>query len=146
MAKRTFSIGGVHPADSKISRGCKLEYLPIPPTVYIALSQHIGAPAKPVVAVGDKVKVGQVLAEPYTFDKARVVMSEMTDSLVMDLVEKRLVTDQMVICVNYERVAPGYRGEEVMDWYGRTVPKPAHGSVNLGRRTSSTRIISRRRL
>jgi DNA polymerase V len=85
---------------------------------------------------------GQVLAEPYTFDKARVVMSEMTDSLVMDLVEKRLVTDQMVISVNYERVAPGYRGEEVMDWYGRTVPKPAHGSVNLGRRTSSTRIIS----
>ena len=85
---------------------------------------------------------GQVLAEPYTFDKARVVISEMTDSLVMDLVEKRLVTDQMVISVNYERVAPGYRGEAVMDWYGRTVPKPAHGSVNLGRRTSSTRIIS----
>ena len=64
MARRTFSIGGVHPADSKISRDCKLEYLPIPPTVYIALSQHIGAPAKPVVAVGDKVKVGQVIAEP----------------------------------------------------------------------------------
>ena len=70
MAKRTFSIGGVHPADSKISRGCKLEYLPIPPTVYIALSQHIGAPAKPVVAVGDKVKVGQVLAEPGGFMSA----------------------------------------------------------------------------
>ena len=72
MAKRTFSIGGVHPADSKISRGCKLEYLPIPPTVYIALSQHIGAPAKPVVTVGDKVKVGQVLAEPGGFMSAYI--------------------------------------------------------------------------
>ena len=72
MARRTFSIGGVHPADSKISRDCKLEYLPIPPTVYIALSQHIGAPAKPVVAVGDKVKVGQVIAEPGAFMSAYI--------------------------------------------------------------------------
>ena len=85
---------------------------------------------------------GQVLSEPYSFDKARVVIGEMTDSLVMDLVEKRLVADQMVIDVNYERVAAGFKGEEVRDWYGRTVPKPAHGSVNLGRHTSSTRIIS----
>jgi DNA polymerase V len=85
---------------------------------------------------------GQVLTEPYSFEKARVVMGEMVDSLVMDLVEKRLVTDQMIISVNYERVKPGYKGEEVRDWYGRTVPKPAHGSVNLGRRTSSTRLIS----
>ena len=72
MARRTFSIGGVHPADSKISRDCKLEYLPIPPTAYIALSQHIGAPAKPVVAVGDKVKVGQVIAEPGAFMSAYI--------------------------------------------------------------------------
>ena len=55
MARRTFSIGGVHPADSKISRDCKLEYLPIPPTVYIALSQHIGAPCEPLVKKGDTV-------------------------------------------------------------------------------------------
>ena len=100
---------------------------------------------------------GQVLTEPYSFEKARVVMSEMTDSLVMDLVEKRLVTDQMVINVNYESIdrpresqtvsagtlkTVGYSGELVRDWYGRTVPKPAHGSVNLGRRTSSTRLIT----
>ncbi len=92
---------------------------------------------------------GQVLMEPYTFEKARTVMGEMVDSLVMDLVEKRLVTDQIVISVNYERldaaVASGgkvYDGEQVRDWYGRTVPKPAHGSVNLGRRTSSTRLIT----
>ena len=87
---------------------------------------------------------GQVLSEPYGFDKARTVMSEMTDSLVMDLVEKRLVTDQMIIGVGYERADRQGRtkGEEVRDWYGRVVPKPAHGSVNLGRRTSSTRLIS----
>ena len=89
---------------------------------------------------------GQVLMEPYTFEKARVVIDEMTDSLVMDLVEKRLVTDQMVIDVSYERMdRPGsaaYSGEQVRDWYGRSVPKPAHGSVNLGRRTSSTHLIT----
>ncbi len=86
---------------------------------------------------------GQVLMEPYSFEKARVVMGEMTDSLVMDLVEKRLVTDQIVIDVNYERMGSGRTDREMArDWYGRTVPKPAHGSVNLGRRTSSTRLIS----
>ena len=67
---RTFSIGGVHPHDSKISRGCAIEPLPVPETVYISLSQHIGAPAKPIVAVGDKVKVGQPIAEPGGFVSA----------------------------------------------------------------------------
>ena len=70
MARRTFSIGGVHPDDAKISRACKLEVLPTPPVVWIGLSQHIGAPAKPVVAVGDKVKVGQPVAEPGGFMSA----------------------------------------------------------------------------
>ena len=68
--KRTFSIGGIHPHDSKISRECGIKPLAIPGTVYISLSQHIGAPAKPVVAVGDKVKVGQVIAEPGGFVSA----------------------------------------------------------------------------
>lgn len=72
MSNRTFSMGGVHPADNKISRECKIETLPIPETVYIHLGQHIGAPAKPVVAVGDKVKVGQVLAEPGGFVSAYI--------------------------------------------------------------------------
>ena len=86
---------------------------------------------------------GQVLMEPYTFEKARVVIGEMIDSLVMDLVEKRLVTDQIVLSVNYERVDKKPSGiETVRDWYGRAVPKPAHGSVNLGRKTSSTHLIS----
>ena len=58
MAKRTFSIGGIHPHDSKISRECAIRPLPLPPTVYLSVAQHIGAPAKPLVASGDKVKVG----------------------------------------------------------------------------------------
>ena len=70
--KRTFSIGGIHPADSKISRECRIEPLPVPPVVYISLSQHIGAPAKPIVSVGDKVKVGQPIAEPGGFVSAFV--------------------------------------------------------------------------
>ena len=86
---------------------------------------------------------GQVLMEPYSFEKARVVVGEMIDSLVMDLVEKRLVTDQIVLSVNYEHQDDRPDGTNlVRDWYGRTVPKPAHGSVNLGRKTSSTHIIS----
>ena len=70
MARRTFSIGGVHPHDSKISRECAIQVLPTPPVVYISVAQHIGAPAVPVVAPGDKVKVGQVVAEPGGFVSA----------------------------------------------------------------------------
>lgn len=70
MSKRTFSIGGLHPNDAKISRECRIEPLAIPPVVKISVAQHIGAPAKPVVAVGDQVKVGQVIAEPGAFMSA----------------------------------------------------------------------------
>ena len=68
----TFSIGGVHPDDAKISKDCKIEVLPLPQTVYVSVAQHLGAPAVPVVAVGDKVKVGQVIAEPGGFISAFV--------------------------------------------------------------------------
>ena len=61
---KTFRIGGVHPHDSKISRNCATEVLPLPQTVYISMAQHLGAPAVPCVAVGDKVKAGQIIAEP----------------------------------------------------------------------------------
>lgn len=72
MSKLTFSIGGVHPDDSKFSRECAIEMLPVPPTVYVSMAQHLGAPAKPVVAVGDFVKTGQVIAEPGGFISAYV--------------------------------------------------------------------------
>lgn len=91
---------------------------------------------------------GQVLKCPYEFSKARLVMKEMTDSLVLDLVAKGLVTDQIGLSVGYDTGnlssgsnAGDYNGAIVSDYYGRAVPKPAHGSINLGRRTSSTQLI-----
>ncbi len=72
MAKITFSMGGVHPNDSKIAKDRPIEVLPLPPTVYVSMAQHLGAPAKPLVKVGDKVKVGQVIAEPGGFISAFV--------------------------------------------------------------------------
>ena len=72
MGKLTFSMGGVHPNDSKYARECAIEELPLPQTVYVSMAQHLGAPAKPLVAVGDKVLVGQVIAEPGGFISAFV--------------------------------------------------------------------------
>ncbi len=92
---------------------------------------------------------GQVLKAPYTFEMGKLVVREMTDLLVLDLVEKGLKTDQMVLTVGYDidnikipSIANSYRGEIVEDHYGRAVPKPAHGSQNLGGYTSSTRRIT----
>lgn len=90
---------------------------------------------------------GQVLQKPYTYDKARLVVREMTEALVLDLVEKGLVADQMVLTVGYDRESLNgsrgkeYAGEITIDHYGRSVPKQAHGSVNLGCRSSSTKLI-----
>ena len=72
MENLTFRKGGIHPNDNKLSASCKIEVLPVPDVVYVSLSQHIGAPAKAVVAVGDEVKVGQVIAEPGGFVSAYI--------------------------------------------------------------------------
>ncbi len=72
MSKHTFSIGGIHPQDAKFSRGCATEVLPLPPVVYVSMAQHLGAPAVPCVAPGDKVKVGTVIGEPAGFISAYV--------------------------------------------------------------------------
>ena len=92
---------------------------------------------------------GQVLHCPYTFEKARIIVMEMTDLLVLDLVDKGLVTDQMVLTIGYDienlndtKRNSGYNGEVIIDHYGRRVPKHAHGTTNLTRKTSSTRIIT----
>ena len=89
---------------------------------------------------------GQVLSTPYTFEKGRVIVREMTDLLVLDLVGKRLTADQMVLSVSYDRksleTVQDYEGPVAVDYYGRKAPKPAHGSVNLGRQTSSTTLIA----
>jgi electron transport complex protein RnfC len=65
--KKTFRIGGVHPHDNKISAEAAIEIFPAIETAYVSMAQHLGAPATPVVAAGDKVKVGQVIAEPSGF-------------------------------------------------------------------------------
>ncbi len=91
---------------------------------------------------------GQVLQHPYSFEKAKLIAREMTDLLVLELVEKRLVTSQMVLDVGYdtESLAGGnsnkYSGDTAVDRYGRRVPKPAHGSINLPCPCSSTKIIT----
>ncbi|MCH4888368.1 DNA methylase [Acidaminobacter sp. JC074] len=91
---------------------------------------------------------GQVLHSPYTFDKARIIVQEMTDVLVLDLVDKGLVTDQMVLTVGYDirnlsdpKISKAYKGDVKTDYYGRKVPKHAHGTVNLKKMTSSTSLI-----
>ncbi len=83
---------------------------------------------------------GQVLQDPYPFDKARLVVREMVDTVSMRLVENGLVAKGMVLTVGYDRenVDKGiYHGETVIDFYGRTVPKPAHGTASIGHYTSS---------
>ena len=91
---------------------------------------------------------GQVLHCPYTAEKARLVVQEMADLLALELVEKGLVTDRMVLTVGYDIENlrdPGrrrqYRGAVTADHYGRQVPKHAHGTANIGRQTSSARLI-----
>ena len=83
---------------------------------------------------------GQVLQDPYSFEKARLVVREMVDTVTMSLVEHNLVAKGMVLTVGYDRenVDKGiYHGETVVDFYGRTIPKPAHGTVTLGHYSSS---------
>lgn len=91
---------------------------------------------------------GQVLHCPYTAEKGKLIVREMTDLLVLDLVDKGLVTNQMVLTVGYDMESltdPGrreaYRGQITTDHYGRRVPKHAHGTANLSRQTSSTKLI-----
>jgi len=91
---------------------------------------------------------GQVLHCPYEYEKAKMIVREMTELLVLDLVEKDLVTDQMVLTVGYDvdnlknpEIYESYRGEVTVDAYGRPVPKAAHGSEQLGGMTSSTKRI-----
>ena len=117
----------------------------------------------------NSISSGQVLQEPYDYEKTKLIVREMTDLLVLDLVDKRLVTDQIVLTIgydianlsnkadscsgnNYDHVGnnkdkdsngskKGTPRAYTIDRYGRKVPKHAHGTANLGRFTSSTRII-----
>lgn len=91
---------------------------------------------------------GQVLQSPYTFDKARVVIHEMTDAVALDLIDRRLVASQIVVEVGYDvesltnpAISATYHGKIATDTYGRRVPFHAHGTVNFDGPTSSARIM-----
>ena len=91
---------------------------------------------------------GQVLHSPYDTAHTRIIVREMTEELVLDLLEKRLVTDRICLSIGYDRTCledeelrKVYRGPVAIDRYGRRVPKPAQGTVPLGRQTASLRLI-----
>ncbi|WP_044930474.1 DNA methylase [Mediterraneibacter gnavus] len=93
---------------------------------------------------------GQVLHCGADFDKTKIIVREMTEMLVLDLVSKNLVTDQLVLTIGYDRenlLDPvrmrNYKGEYSIDQYGRKIPKHAHGTINLDSYTSSTNVIVR---
>ena len=92
----------------------------------------------------NSVSSGQVLQRPYTYEEGSLIVREMADQLALDLAQKGVVTDQVVLMVGYDReVAGDYRGELVMDHYGRAVPKYANGSESLNGFTASSRRITR---
>ncbi len=93
----------------------------------------------------NSISTGQVLKEPTDHETTRLITWEMADALSLDLVEKGAVTDQIVLTIGYDResLSSGhYQGEITIDYYGREVPKHAHGTINLGRHTSSSKIIT----
>lgn len=99
-------------------------------------------------AVSKSTGAGQVLHEAYTNSKAKIIVQEMADILVLDLVDKGLMTDQIVLTVGYDienlanpNIRKAYNGKVKSDYYGRQVPKHAHGSIKLSEMTSSTRLI-----
>lgn len=96
----------------------------------------------------NSISSGQVLHCPYDYEKAKLIVKEMTDQMVLDLVDKGLVTDQLVLTIGYDienlsnpNLKNQYKGEVTIDRYGRKVPKHAHGTANLEKKTSSTRLI-----
>lgn len=97
----------------------------------------------------NSISSGQVLSEPYTNEKARLIVWEMTDLLALDLTEKGLVSDQIVLTIGYDiknladaASQKNYHGEITTDRYGRKVPKHAHGTINLDRQTASSRLMT----
>ena len=92
---------------------------------------------------------GQVLQEPYSCEKARLIVREMADNLSLDLAEKNLVTDKLTLTIGYDteslinpQIAAAYHGEITTDFYGRSIPKHAHGTENLDRKTYSPHTIA----
>lgn len=90
----------------------------------------------------NSISSGQVLSEPYDHAKGRVIVQEMADLMALDLVGKRLCTDQIVLQIGYDNSNRIKSGQATADYYGRPAPKPANGSVRLERHTASARRIT----
>ena len=97
----------------------------------------------------NSISSGQVLHCPYDYEMTKLIVREMVDLLVLDLVEKRVVTDQLVLTIGYDidnltnpAIRKKYKGEVTTDMYGRKTPKHAHGTTNLKKATSSTKVIT----
>jgi len=96
----------------------------------------------------NSISAGQVLHCPYTADKARLIVSEMADLMALDLVDKRLVTDQITLTIGYDienlrdpKRRAAYKGEVTIDAFGRPVPKHGHGTLHLDFQTASGRML-----
>ena len=96
----------------------------------------------------NSISSGQVLHCAYNYEKTRLIIKEMAELLALDLVEKRLVTDQIVLTVGYDvenltnnEIKRYYEGEITVDRYGRKIPKHAHGTINIDHKTSSSKVI-----
>lgn len=88
---------------------------------------------------------GQVLHCPYNYEKTKLVIKEMAEQLALDLFDKKLLTAGITLHLNYDRESlenGSYKGETVKDFYGRIVPKPAHGTISTGRNTNSSKVIT----
>ncbi len=86
---------------------------------------------------------GQVLHVPYSAKDAKLITKEMMDSLILDLVRGHLLTNQITLTINYDiKSMEDYKGDTIVDYYGRVVPKYSHGTGNLDHYTSSTKIIT----
>ncbi len=94
----------------------------------------------------NSISSGQVLSKPYNYEDTKLIVKEMADLLALDLVEKRLVTSQIVLTIGYDienitNPEINYKGEITTDRYGRSTPKHAHGTINLKEKTSSAKSI-----
>lgn len=105
--------------------------------------------AKNYKPLRNSISTGQVLHCAYDYNKAKLVVREMVDSLTLDLVDKHLISNQFVLTIGYDvenllnpQIANLYHGEITTDNYGRSIPKHAHGTANIDHRTSSTSIIT----
>ena len=106
------------------------------------------ASSKNYKPITNSLSSGQVLSRPYNYEDTKIIVKEMTELLSLDLVKKGLVTSQFVLEIGYDKdnllnpqILNNYKGEFTVDRYGRSIPKHAHGTVNLDHKTTSTKLI-----